>query len=86
MLLKLTSLIRRESNMAFYECTGDGSPDFIQDEIKKAMKKSREHKRDCSTYAMRGNAKSEGVVLHDEVLYQNGKVKSNVVPFKLKNK
>lgn len=71
--------------MAIYECSGDGSSDFIQDEIKKAMKKSREHKRDCSKYAMKGNGNSEVILLHEEVLYQHGKVTNNVVPFRKVN-
>lgn len=66
--------------MAFYECPGDGSPEFIQDEIRKKMKESRENIRDCSKHAFKG--KVEGTVLRDEVRYQNGKVKSNVVSFR----
>lgn len=70
--------------MALYECPGDGSSEFIQNEIRKKMKESREKPCDCSKHAVKG--KPEGIIVRDEVLYQHGKYKSNVVPFKLKHK
>lgn len=56
----LTSLIRSESNMAIYECSGDGCIKYTREQANKIL-------------AVKVNNKTEG---------KEGKVKSNVVPFR----